>query len=337
MLHKETATRHAVVALAVPATVAMDLAIPAQVFGHLDLAEHYTFTLCTEQPGSLPTTTGFALEVAHGLAALDAADTVVVPGYAPLVTPAPGVLDALRAAADRGVRLMSVCTGAFALAAAGLLDGQRATTHWEDAGDLAARHPTVQVDPNVLYVDGERILTSAGVCAGIDLCLHILRRDLGSAVATRVARRLVVAPHRAGGQAQLLRRPVPGPKPGSGGPGRLAATCDWALERLAEPLSVADLAGHAGYATRTFARRFIAEYGVTPRQWLLAHRIAEARLLLEVTDLPVDRIAARCGLGTAANLRIHLARDAANTPSAYRASYQGRPRRASGRADELAP
>jgi transcriptional regulator GlxA family with amidase domain len=241
-----------------------------------------------------------------------------VPGYAPYDPPPPDVLDALRAAADRGARVVSVCTGAFALAAAGLLDGRRATTHWADAGELARRHPEVAVDPDVLYVDEGAVLTSAGVAAGIDLCLHLVRRDHGAAAAARIARRMVVAPHREGGQAQFLHRPLP--PPGTG----LSATCAWAVERLAEPLTVADLARHAGWAPRTFARRFVAETGTTPLRWLAAQRLLEARRLLEATDLPVDLVAERCGLGTAANLRLHLARDAGMTPTAYRRAYRGR-------------
>jgi len=244
---------------------------------------------------------------------------VVVPGYTPHTRPAEPVLDALRAAAGRGARIVSVCTGTFALAAAGLLDGHRATTHWRDAVELAARHPTIKVDPDVLYVDAGPVLTSAGVAAGIDLCLHLVRLDHGAEVAARVARQMVVAPHREGGQAQFLERPLPRSGPG------LAATCAWALDRLAEPLTVTALAGHAANAPRTFARRFFAETGSTPLRWLTAQRLLEVRRLLETTDLPVDQVAARCGLGTAANLRLHLARDAATTPTAYRRAYRGRP------------
>jgi transcriptional regulator GlxA family with amidase domain len=308
---------HRVVALALPDVVAFDLAIPAQVFGHRDEAD-YAFAVCAAQAGPVPSTTGFPVQAPSGLEALSRADTVVVPGYAPHDPPAPDVVDALRTAADRGARMVSVCTGAFALAAAGLLDGRRATTHWRDATELAARHPAVEVDADVLYVDEGQVLTSAGVAAGIDLCLHLVRQDLGEEAAARIARRMVVAPHRDGGQAQFLQRPLP--PAGSG----LAATTAWARARLAEPLTVADLARHAGWAPRTFARRFLAETGTTPLRWLAAQRLAEARRLLETSDLPVDQVAARCGLGTAANLRLHLARDAGTTPSAYRRTYRGR-------------
>jgi transcriptional regulator GlxA family with amidase domain len=306
-----------VVALAIADVVAIDLAIPAQIFGHRKEALRYDFRLCARRPGTIPSTTGYSIDVPHGLEALEVADTIVVPGFAPLTPPDSDVLQALRAAAGRGSQIMSVCTGAFALAAAGLLDDRPATTHWEDADELAMRYPAIRVNPNVLYIDDGQVLTSAGVCAGIDLCLHVVREDFGSEAANRIARRLVVAPHRTGGQAQFLNRPVP-----ANGTG-LAGTCAWAAEHIEQPLTVAELAKHAGYAPRTFARLFVAETGMTPQRWLTAQRVAEARRLLEVSDLPVERIAAQTGLGTAANLRIHLARDASTTPSAYRAAYQG--------------
>ncbi len=309
---------HRVVALILPRVVAFDLAIPAQVFGHRDEIDRYAFSVCSEVAGLVPSTTGFAVHAPLALDALALADTVVVPGYAPHDEPASPVLEALRTAATQGARVVSVCTGAFALAAAGLLDGRRATTHWRDADQLATRHPDVDVDPNVLYLDDGSVATSAGVAAGIDLCLHLVGRDHGALVAAQIARRMVVAPHRDGGQAQFVQRPVPAT--GSG----LASTCVWALDRLAEPLSVAHLARHAGWAPRTFARRFLAETGTTPLRWLTAQRLLEARRLLEATDLPVDHVAARCGLGTAANLRLHLARDASTTPTAYRRTYRGR-------------
>ena len=308
---------HTVVALALPEVVAFDLAIPAQVFGHRTETERYRFAVCAPTPGPVASTTGYTIDAAQGLEALEAADTVVVPGYSPLLDPGEQVGAALRAAAGRGARVVSVCTGAFALAAAGLLDGRTATTHWQNAEELAARYPAVQVDPDVLWVDEGQILTSAGVAAGIDLCLHLVRTDHGSDAAVRIARRMVVAPHRDGGQAQWLQRPVP---PSGQG---LAPTCAWALTHLHEPLTVADLAAHAGWAPRTLARRFRAETGMAPLRWLTAQRLREARRLLESTDLPVDEVAARCGLGTAANLRLHLARDAGTTPTAYRAAYHG--------------
>jgi transcriptional regulator GlxA family with amidase domain len=308
---------HRVVALALRDVVAFDLSIPAQVFGHRDERNRYAFEVCTEVPGLVPSTSGYAIEVRRGLEAMAAADTVVVPGYAPYDRPRPDVCEALREAAKRGTRMVSVCTGAFALAGAGLLDGRRAATHWRDAGELAARYPAVTVDPHVLYVDEGQVLTSAGLAAGIDLCIHLVRSDHGMEAAARVARRMVVAPYRAGGQAQFLQRPLP---PAGAG---LATTCEWMLRQLAEPITVQDLARRTGWSPRTFARRFVAETGETPLRWLAMQRLYEARRLLESTDLPVDQVAARSGLGTAANLRLHLARELSTTPTAYRRSYQG--------------
>ena len=309
---------HAVVALALPTVEAFDLAIPAQVFADPSLPRRYDFSVCAPAAGLVASTAGYSVHAEHGLEALAVADTVVVPGFLPLEDPGERVCAALGRAAARGARIVSVCTGAFALAAAGLLDRRRATTHWQYAGQLAARYPAVKVDPDVLWVDEGSVLTSAGLAAGIDLCVQLVRADYGSEAAVSVARRLVVAPHRDGGQAQWLERPVPPPVED------LAATCPWALEHLADPLTVADLARHASWAPRTLARHFTEQTGMTPLHWLTAARIREARRLLEATDLPVEAIAARCGLGTAANLRIHLARDAGATPTAYRAAYQGR-------------
>ena len=232
---------HAVVALALPAVEAFDLAIPAQVFGDPGLPSRYAFTVCAPAPGLVPCTTGYGLHVEHGLEVLPAADTIVVPGYLPLGNPGEQVCSALRQAVARGARVVSVCTGAFALAAAGLLDHRRAATHWQYADELAARYPAVKVDADVLWVDEGLVLTSAGLAAGIDLCIQLVRSDYGSEAAVSVARRMVVAPHREGGQAQWIDRPVP--PPGEG----LAATCAWALDHLAKPLTVADLARHAGW------------------------------------------------------------------------------------------
>jgi transcriptional regulator GlxA family with amidase domain len=309
---------HAVVAVALPAVETFDLAIPAQVFADPGLPKRYDFSVCAPAAGLIRSTAGYCVQAERGLEALEDADTVVVPGYLPLDDPGERVCTALRRAADRGARMVSVCTGAFALAAAGLLDHRRATTHWQYAGQLAARYPAVKVDPDVLWVDEGAVLTSAGLAAGIDLCVQLVRADYGSEAAVSVARRMVVAPHREGGQAQWLERPVP--PQGEG----LAATCQWALEHLGEPLTVADLARQAGWAPRTVARRFTAETGMPPLRWLTAARIREARRLLEVSDLPVEEIAVSCGLGSAANLRTHLARDTGVAPTAYRSAYQGR-------------
>jgi AraC family transcriptional activator FtrA len=309
---------HRVVALALPEVVAFDLSIPAQVFGRFRAPSPYSFEACTPSPGSVPTTTGFAVQLELGLEALDRADTVVVPGYVSSDDPGDDVCDALRRAAARGARMMSVCTGAFALAAAGLLDGRRAATHWGAASTLAAEHPQVEVDPDVLYVDTGQVLTSAGLAAGIDMCLHVLRLDHGAEAAAAVARNMVVPPYRDGGQAQFLTGPLP--TVGT----NLAGTCEWMVAHLAEPLTIEDMAAHAGWAPRTFARRFVAETGTTPARWLAAQRLDHARRLLETTDLSVDQVAGRSGLGTGANLRLHLARRLGVTPTAYRRTYQGR-------------
>ena len=212
---------HRVVALALPDIVAFDLAIPAQVFGHEDEGQLYSFAVCAAEPGLVPTTTGYAIHAAKGLEALLSADTIVVPGFSPLTDPPANVCDALRAAAGNGARVVSVCTGAFALAAAGLLAGKRATTHWRNAQRLQTLHPAVAVDARVLYIDEGSVSTSAGVAAGIDLCLHLVRRDYGTEAANRIARRMVVAPHREGGQAQFIERPVAAPLT------HFAETCAW--------------------------------------------------------------------------------------------------------------
>jgi transcriptional regulator GlxA family with amidase domain len=307
---------HQVVALVVPDVIIFDLAIPAEVFGRAVERERYGFTVCTERPGAVRSTSGFDVEIRSGLEALEVADTVIVPGFFPRNNPSPVVVAALRQVFERGARTASVCVGAFALAAAGLLDGRSATTHWEFAAELAARFPAVRVTPEVLYVDEGPVLTSAGIAAGVDLCLYMVRRDYGAVAATEVSRRMVAPVHRPGGQAQFMERPVP--DDGFG----LASTRAWAIQEMQRPLTVTELAQHAGYSTRTFARRFLAEVGTTPLRWLTDQRLLEARRLLEATELPIEDVAWRCGLGTAANLRLHLARDASITPTAYRNAFR---------------
>jgi transcriptional regulator GlxA family with amidase domain len=309
---------HLVVALALPSVVAFDLSVPAQVFGRYE--GPYAFEACAERPGRVPTTTGFSVHVDRGLEALADADTVIVPGFDPPAWELPGaVLAALRAAYARGARVGSICTGAFALAQAGLLDGRRATTHWAYAQRLARMRPAVDVDPGVLYVDEGDVVTSAGVAAGIDLCLHLVRRDVGAEAANAIARQIVVAPHRDGGQAQFVDAPLP--RDDDRG---LAVTRAWALDRLREPLTVAAMARHAACSERTFARRFRAETGTTPLQWLLRERVLHARRLLEATDLPIEDVAFEAGFGTAASLRTHFRRSTATSPLAYRRTFRGR-------------
>jgi transcriptional regulator GlxA family with amidase domain len=309
---------HRVVALALEPVVAFDLAIPAQVFGHRDERERYAFAVCGERRGPVRTTTGFEILAERGLGALRRADTVVVPGMWDLeAKPSEAVVAAVRAADRRGARLISICTGAFVLAAAGVLDGRRATTHWRDAAMLRARYPAIDVDPDVLYVDEGRVLTSAGVAAGIDLCLHVVARDHGAEQAASIARRMVVAPHRGGGQAQFVERALP-PASGDG----LAATRAWMLDRLERPLSVREMARHAARSERSFARHFRAETGTTPLRWLHEQRLLHARRLLEQSDLAVEDVAARSGFGTATTLREHFARAVHTTPTAYRRAFR---------------
>lgn len=301
-----------VAVLALPEVVAFDLATPFQV-----LRDDERVELCAVAPGPVTTTSGFALEAPRGLEALADAHTVVIPGFGRGAwPPPPAALDALREAHARGARLASICTGAFALAATGLLDGRRAATHWQHAEELARRFPAVTVDADVLYVDEGSLLSSAGIAAGIDLCLHLLRRDHGAEAANAAARRTVVAAHRSGGQAQFIERPVPA-RDDLG----LEATRRWALERLEQPLSVAALARHACCSERTFARRFRAETGTTPLRWLHAQRIVHAQRLLEGTDLPVEAVARRCGFGSGTALREQFRRATASTPTAHRRAF----------------
>jgi transcriptional regulator GlxA family with amidase domain len=311
--------RHRVVALAVERLVLLDLAAPAHFFGHWG-GDRYSFVLAGVGGGPVLTSSGFAVDVQAGLEALADADTIVVPGYLDTERrPGETALDELRRAAQRGARVMSICTGAYALAHAGLLDGRRATTHWDSAADFAARFPAVRLDPRVLYVDEGSVLTSAGVAAGLDLCLHVIRRDHGAHVASQLARHTVVAPHREGGQAQFIERPIEPVVPGAP---RLGPTRAWALERLEEPLTVTDLARHACVSPRTFVRRFRSETGTSPLQWLLAHRVVRARELLEDGDASIDEVACRCGFRDTGSLRYHFRRAVGTTPTAYRRSFR---------------
>jgi transcriptional regulator GlxA family with amidase domain len=262
----------------------------------------------------------FLLEPDCGLDRLAVADTVIVPGWAePGDEPPAELVDAVRAAHDAGARVASLCTGAFVLAAAGLLDGRRATTHWLYTEALAARYPLIEVDPDVLYVDSGSVLTSAGKAAALDLCLHLVRRDHGSAVANAVARRLVVPPHRAGGQAQFVATPVP-----DGREQPLSELLAWAARRLDQPLTVADLARRASVSSRHLGRQFRAATGTTPLRWLLTQRIRRAQELLETTDESVDAVAEATGMGTATTLRRHFHRAVGVSPIAYRQTFRNR-------------
>ncbi|MGF1426081.1 helix-turn-helix domain-containing protein [Kitasatospora sp. LaBMicrA B282] len=311
--------RHQVVALLNDPQSLFELACAAEAFGteRPGLPSHYELRLCTRNPGPVATTLGAPLLVTAGLEALDAADTVVVPGWQPAGAPVPEpVLAALRAAHRRGARIVSICTGAFVLAQAGLLDGRRATTHWNRTAQLAAAFPTVQVEQDVLYVDLADVATSAGSGAGVDLCLHLIRRDHGAAYAAQVARHMVLPPHREGSQLQYAARPVPARADES-----LAPLLEWAAERLDTRLTLPLLARRAGVSGRTLARRFTEQLGVSPGQWLLQRRIDAARVLLEQTDLPVEAIAGKVGLASAVNLRRRFHTALGTTPGAYRRTF----------------
>lgn len=312
---------HRVTALCLDGVVAFDLSVAAEVFSHAFGSRGeplYEFRACTPGGGAVASTTGFEVSGLAGLEALERTDTVVVPASRALVRrPPEQVLAALRGVVDRGGRAVSICAGAFALAHAGLLDGRRATTHWAGAPELARRFPRVQVDPAALYVDEGDVLTSAGLSAGIDLCLHVVRSDHGERVGTAVARSMVAAPHRDGGQAQFIERALPDPA------GSLDPVRRWALDHLSEPLDVATLAARAGVSPRTFARRFVAETGTTPLKWLHSQRVLEARRLLERTELSVEEVASHCGFGSAPSLRQHFRRAVSTTPTAYRRTFTG--------------
>ncbi|SOB78727.1 transcriptional regulator, AraC family with amidase-like domain [Streptomyces sp. 1331.2] len=312
--------RHRVVALLGAPQSPFELACAAEVFGteRAGLPTHYDFALCTRAPGPVPTTLGAPLLVEDGLQTLEHADTVVIPGWQPPGSPVPGdVLAALRTAHARGARIVSICTGAFVLAQAGLLDGRSATTHWGRTAQLAAEYPALRVDRNVLYVDHGDVATSAGSGAGIDLCLHLLRRDHGAAYAARVARHMVLPPHREGSQLQYADAPQPAARADES----LAPLLEWAEERLGERLTLDGLAARAGVSGRTLARRFAEQLGTSPGQWLLARRIDAARVLLERTALPVEAVAARVGLASAVNLRRRFHAALGTTPGAYRRTF----------------
>ena len=305
---------HRVVVLAISDVVAFDLSIAAQIFGHSDQRERYGFAVAAVEPGPAQTTTGFTIHAQHGLAELDRADTVVVPGYNSSTELNPEIVVALRRAHERGARMVSVCTGAFALASAGILNGRRATTHWQNAAELQERFPEIDVDPNVLYVEDGTVATSAGVAAGIDLCLQLVRRDAGTAAAAAIARRMVVPTHRSGGQAQYIEHEMAEVS-------TFASVCDWAVANLDADITVDQLAYRAGWSSRTFTRRFTKETGIPPHRWLSMQRLSLAREFLERTDLTINDIAIRTGFGSAGNLRTQFLREAGVVPSVYRQTF----------------
>ena len=275
----------------------------------------YDFTVCGPKAAWLGELARVA--TSDGFGPMARADTVIVPSCHDVAADPPAdVVAALRAAHARGARIMSLCTGAFVLAAAGLLDGRRVTTHWGHAPELARRYPRVEVDADVLYVDDDPILTSAGKAACMDLSLHVVRTDHGAAAANTLARRLVVPPHRSGGQAQFIAAP----SPATDSP--LETVMRWALEQLHEPLTVEQLATHANMSSRNLARHFVATTGTTPLRWLHNQRLHRAQELLETTDLGIDMIATRTGMGTAATLRRHFNRTIGVAPDTYRRTFR---------------
>ncbi|MFE4859635.1 GlxA family transcriptional regulator [Streptomyces sp. NPDC056670] len=307
------------VAVIAPSPVSLfNLAIPELLFGKVEMAggPGYEVVVCTPEPGPVATTGGLDLYVGRGLDAVEGADTVLVAGTGQRYEPDPRTVAAVARAASAGVRIASICSGAFVLAEAGLLDGRSATTYWELAEELRRRYPALDLKGDVLYVQDGNVMTSSGYAAGIDLCLHIIRTDYGAAVANEVARQALVAPVRPGGQTQFTQTPLPAER------GVVCAdTRGWAMRNLDKPLTLTDLARHAGVSVRTLTRRFHAESGVSPLQWLLHQRIERAKELLETTALPMDRVAGASGLGSADSLRAHLVRRTGLTPTAYRATF----------------
>ncbi len=299
---------------------AFEFGVACEVFGlPRPELQWYDYRVCGPSAEPLRANEGFRLLPDHDWSAIATADTVLVPARPGFDEPIDAdLLDGLRAAAQRGARLVSFCSGAFVLGAAGLLDDRAATTHWMYVAEFRRRFPRVRLRPDVLYVEDGNLLTSAGTAAAIDLSLHIVRLDHGAEVANSVARRMVVPPHRDGGQSQFVSAPVP---TGSS-VGGLAATMDWMVANLHEPLTVEHMAAHALMSGRTFARRFRDATGATPHDWLTRHRVRHAQRLLEGTDLPVDRVAAEAGLGSGANLRVHFSRQVGLNPTLYRQRFR---------------
>lgn len=297
------------------------LSVPCVVFGEqLPSTPFFRLLVCAAQPGRLRTSAGFDLTVEHGLEALATADTVIVPSWPdPGESPPAPLLAALTAAHDRGARIVGLCLGAYVLAEAGLLDGRRATTHWAYARDFAARYPAVRVDTDILYIEDGSVMTSAGTAAGIDCCLHLLRQSHGAEMANRVARRLVVPPHRQGGQAQFIEQPMPSNNQGS----RLSDLIDWVRANLHLPHSLDSLADRAVMSRRTFTRNFRQLTGTTVGEWLLAERLSLAQRLLESTDLSVEFISDQAGFGSPVSLRHHFRTCFGVSPRAWRQTFKG--------------
>ncbi len=319
---------HRVAVLALDGVIPFELGIPGRIFTAAigsDGEPLYEVIVCTLDGRPVRTDAGFTIAVDHTVEVLAAVDTVIIPPVHPIEINMAGRLPELVASAlariPAGIRIVSICTASYLLAAAGLLDGRPATTHWFEADRFQRMFPRVKVDPDVLFVDDGDVLTSAGAASGIDLCLHLVRRDHGSDVANRAARLCVVPPWRDGGQAQYIEHPVPPLSAASTAPTRA-----WALERLPEPLSLAELAAHAGMSVRTFTRRFRDEVGLTPGQWLTGQRLERARHLLESSDLPIDIVARQAGFGTGISLRQHFRTSVGVSPAVYRRTFRTRNR-----------
>jgi AraC family transcriptional activator FtrA len=313
---------HRVVTVLVEGMSMMEIAVATEFFGGEappGVTNWYRHRLCSDGRRDIAIKGGLRLTTTAGPEAIRHADTVIIPGWShSSIPPSPELTAELRRAAARGARLVSFCTGAFALAATGLLDGLEVTTHWETTSAFRERFPAVRLNPSVLYVDAGDVLTSAGSASAIDLALHIIRRDHGAEAANWVARDMVVPPHRDGGQAQYIEAPAPPPPAEGDG---LSVTLDWAIERLDQPLSVADLAAHAAMSPRHFTRRFRSQVGTSPHRWLLHQRLDLARRLLETTEEPIELVATRAGFGTATAMRQHFRATLHTTPQAYRRTF----------------
>ncbi|MCO7272353.1 MULTISPECIES: helix-turn-helix domain-containing protein [Cellulosimicrobium] len=312
---------HSVAAVVCDGLAPFEFGVVCEVFG-LDRSEDgvppFDFRVCGPVAGSpVRTSVGAQVVPDHGLDATDDADLLIVPAIRIGSHYPPEVLDAVRRASDRGALLLSVCSGVFVLAAAGVIEGRRVTTHWMHADELRRRYPSLDIDPDVLFVDDGNLVTSAGTAAGIDACLHLVRRELGAKVANTIARRMVVAPQREGGQRQFIERPVPECEEDS-----FAELLEWMTEHLDESLTVRDLARRAHTSERTFARSFVAQTGTTPLAWLTSQRVAHAQSLLEESSLDLEEVARRCGFGSAALLRHHFRRAVGITPTEYRQTFR---------------
>jgi AraC family transcriptional activator FtrA len=317
-------SNHRVVAVAYDGLCTFEFGIVAEIFAlkrpELKTDSWYSFQVCSLERGPVHALGGITIQPSAGLSALRRADTIVIPGWknSGLELPPVELLTAIQRAHRRGARIVSICSGVFVLAAAGLLDGKRATTHWHHAERLAGQYPQIRVNPDALYVDEGTVMTSAGSAAGIDLCLHIIRKDFGATVSNQVARRLVVSPHRDGDQSQYV---TAAPMSHVDSDNSLSRMLAWAVRHLDQELAVGELARQAKMSVRNFARRFREETGTTPHLWLTRQRLAAAQQLLETTNHPVDRVAKLVGMGCAATLRHHFRQAFQTTPTAYRQRF----------------